>query len=345
MTANAALGRHAARHGLEPGRLEAALEWQVTLWSGEMDDAGHRDWAAWLAAHPGNQRAWAEVERLAGRLGELPSDVARHSLKRSRRFSRRQALTLFGLAGAGALVARGGWVERAVVDCRSGPGEQRDLTLPDGSSLKLNTASAVNLAFNGERRLRVLPGSEIALDSRGTGGGPLRLEMAEMALDAADSQVVLRDHGERLAVSVLAGRVRVLSGPGAIAAEAAPTAPATVGAASAAMGRAPQAATLLAGEAAWLSADGVRRVPLDRAAALDWTRGVMRADRLPLRDFLAELGRYRHGLLYCDDAVAELVVSGAFRVPDTDYALQSLAQALPVAVHYRTPWLVRVSAV
>ncbi|QJX01873.1 DUF4880 domain-containing protein [Alcanivorax sp. IO_7] len=169
MTANAALGRHAARHGLEPGRLEAALEWQVTLWSGEMDDAGHRDWAAWLAAHPGNQRAWAEVERLAGRLGELPSDVARHSLKRSRRFSRRQALTLFGLAGAGALVARGGWVERAVADCRSGPGEQRDLTLPDGSSLKLNTASAVNLAFNGERRLRVLPGSEIALDSRGTG--------------------------------------------------------------------------------------------------------------------------------------------------------------------------------
>ncbi len=156
-----------------------------------------------------------------------------------------------------------------------------------------------------------------------------------MALDAADSQVVLRDHGERLAVSVLAGRVRVLSGPGAIAAEAA----------SAAMGRAPRAATLLAGEAAWLSADGVRRVPLDRAAALDWTRGVMRADRLPLRDFLAELGRYRHGLLYCDDAVAELVVSGAFRVPDTDYALQSLAQALPVAVHYRTPWLVRVSAV
>ena len=190
----------------------------------------------------------------------------------------------------------------------------------------------MNLAFNGGRRLRVLPGSEIALDRRGTGGGPLRLEMAEMALDAADSHVVLRDHGERLAVSVLAGRVRVLSGPGAIAAEAA-------------MGRVPQAATLLGGEAAWLSADGVRRVPLDRAAALDWTRGVLRADRLPLRDFLAELGRYRHGLLYCDDAVAERVVSGAFRVPDTDYALQSLAQALPVAVHYRTPWLVRVSAV
>lgn len=331
MSTNAALGRHAARHGLEPGRLEQALEWQVTLWSGELDDAGHREWAAWLAAHPGNQHAWAEVERLAGRLGELPSDVARHTLKRPRRFSRRQALTLFGLAGAGALLARGGWVERAVADCRSGPGEQRDLALPDGSSLKLNTASAVNLAFDGERRLRVLPGSEIALDSRGAGGGPLRVEMAEMRLDVADSQVVLRDYGERLAVSVLAGRVNVLSGPGVLRA----------GAADAATGT----ATLRGGEAAWLSAAGVHRFPLDRGAALDWTRGVLRADRLPLGTFLAELGRYRHGLLYCDDEVAGLVVSGAFQVPDTDYALQSLAQALPVAVHYRTPWLVRVSVV
>ncbi len=312
------LGRYAHRHGLEPARLEAALDWQVSLWSGDPDEGLRRDWAAWLAAHPGNQRAWAQVERLAGRLGEVPADVGRHSLaRRGPRLGRRQVLGALALLGVGALTARGGWVQRSLADCRVGPGEQRRLTLPDGSGLMLNTASAVNLAFQGERRIRALPGSELALDSRGRGGAPLRVQMAETRLDAADSRIVLRDHGERLALSVLAGRVRVLSGPGA---------------------------TLVGGEAAWLSADGLQRFPLDRGAALDWTRGVLRADRQPLGDFLAELGRYRHGLLYCDDAVAGLVVSGAFSVPDTDYALESLAQALPIAVHYRTPWLVRVSA-
>lgn len=311
------LGRYAHRHGLEPARLEAALDWQVSLWSGDPDEGLRRDWAAWLAAHPGNQRAWAQVERLAGRLGEVPADVGRHSLaRRGPRLGRRQVLGALALLGVGALTARGGWVQRSLADCRVGPGEQRRLTLPDGSGLVLNTASAVNLAFNGERRLRVLPGSEVALDSRRAVAGPLRVEMAERRLDVSHGQVVLRDYGERLAVSVLAGRVSVGSG----------------------------AATLGAGEAAWLSADGLQRFPLDRDAALDWTRGVLRADRQPLGDFLAELGRYRHGLLYCDDAVAGLVVSGAFSVPDTDYALESLAQALPIAVHYRTPWLVRVSA-
>ncbi|GAA5127781.1 FecR domain-containing protein [Alloalcanivorax gelatiniphagus] len=328
----ASLGHYAHRHGLEPARLQAALDWQVSLWSGEPDDGLRRDWAAWLAADPGNLRAWTQVERLAGRLGEVPADAGRHALGRhGAGFSRRQLLAGLALLGVGAVTARSGWVERSLADCRVGPGEQRTLALPDGSSLKLNTASAVNLAFNGERRLRVLPGSEIALDSRRAGTGPLRVEMAEMRLDAADSQVVLRDYGERLAVSVLAGRVNVLSGPGALRAIAAEAATGT--------------ATLRGGEAAWLSADGLQRFPLDRASALDWTRGVLRADRQPLGDFLAELGRYRHGLLYCDDAVAGLVVSGAFQVPDTDYALQSLAQALPVAVHYRTPWLVRVGVV
>lgn len=313
----AALVDFAARHGLEPARLQAALDWQVSLWSGEMGAHERRAWAAWLSADARNQQAWTEVERLAGRLGDLPSDVARHSLKRPARISRRQALGLVGLAGAGALVSRSDWTAHALADCRSGPGEQRSLTLPDGSGLMLNTASAVNLDFAGDRRLRVLAGSEVALDRRRVSAGPLRIEMARTRLDAAAGHIVLRDHGERLQVSVLAGDLRVFPRRGGTE-------------------------TLEGGDAAWVTAAGVHRYPLQADHALDWTRGVLRADRQPLDAFLAELGRYRHGFLYCDDAVASLVVSGAFRIDDTDFALQSLAQALPVAVHYRTPWLVRV---
>lgn len=316
----AALVDFAARHGLEPSRLQAALDWQVSLWSGEMGADERRAWAAWLSADAGNQRAWTAVERLAGRLGDLPDDVARHSLKRPVRVSRRQALGLAGLAGVGALVARSDWTARAVADCRSGAGEQRSLTLPDGSGLMLNTASAVNLDFAADRRLRVLAGSEIALDRRRVSAGPLRIEMSDTRLEAGSGHVALRDHGDRLRVALLDGTLRVL--------------PRRAGG---------TATTLKGGEAAWVSAHGVRRSPLATDhRVLDWTRGVLRVDRQPLAAFLAELGRYRHGFLYCDDAVSSLVVSGAFRIDNTDFALQSLAQALPVAVHYRTPWLVKV---
>ncbi|MNI93084.1 fec operon regulator FecR [compost metagenome] len=48
-------------------------------------------------------------------------------------------------------------------------------------------------------------------------------------------------------------------------------------------------------------------------------------DALPLRMVLARLGRYQHGGLGCDDAIATLPVSGAFPVDDPDRSLSMLA--------------------
>jgi len=315
------LQHHAARHGLDAERFEAALEWQVALWSGETDDQDRQCWAVWLAAHPDNLKAWEEVERLAGRLQTVPAEVGRRSLQRPAMVTRRHALTLFALAGAGWIASQNSWVQRRVADCHSAKGEQRDVDLVDGSRLKLNTDSGVNIQFASERRLTVQPGSEIALDSRRGRGGPFFVEMSGMTFDVAASHLLMRDHGDRLQVSVLAGQVDVVSGLSA-----------TV------------AAPLLAGQEVWLSATALQRLPLNRSAAMAWTRGVLQADRMPMGLFLAELGRYRRGLLYCDEDIADLIVSGAYALNDTDFILQSVVEALPVEVHYRTPWLVHVRA-
>ena len=75
-----------------------------------------------------------------------------------------------------------------------------------------------------------------------------------------------------------------------------------------------------------------------------WRNGLMLAERMPLRQFLGELGRYRVGQIVCDEGVAGLLVSGVFPVSDTDHALESLAGALPVQLSYITRFRVRVSA-
>ncbi|MBR8657942.1 iron dicitrate transport regulator FecR, partial [Achromobacter sp. Marseille-Q0513] len=74
--------------------------------------------------------------------------------------------------------------------------------------------------------------------------------------------------------------------------------------------------------------------------AASWSRGVLVADAWRLDDFLAELGRYRPGLLRCDPAVADLRVSGVFPLRDTDRALHNLERGLPVTVVYRTRYWV-----
>jgi transmembrane sensor len=63
----------------------------------------------------------------------------------------------------------------------------------------------------------------------------------------------------------------------------------------------------------------------------------MRLDR-----FLAELGRYRAGILRCDADVADREVTGAFRIDDTDKALEVLASVLDLALRYRTRYWVNV---
>jgi transmembrane sensor len=74
-------------------------------------------------------------------------------------------------------------------------------------------------------------------------------------------------------------------------------------------------------------------VPASAAAS---TKGVLVADNLRLDELLAELARYRPGLLRCDAAVAGLTVNGVFSLRDTDRALRNLALALPVQIVART---------
>ena len=84
--------------------------------------------------------------------------------------------------------------------------------------------------------------------------------------------------------------------------------------------------------------------PLD-ARIVDWTRGVIKAERMSLASFAAELGRYRPGLLRCDPEVAQLEVSGAFQLHDTDQALHALTQVLPVEIRYRTRYWVTIAPI
>ncbi|MCY1308012.1 hypothetical protein D9M70_579870 [compost metagenome] len=47
-------------------------------------------------------------------------------------------------------------------------------------------------------------------------------------------------------------------------------------------------------------------------------------------------------MLGCADDIADLRLSGVFRLEDTDKLLQLLPQTLPVKVSYRTRWWVRL---
>jgi transmembrane sensor len=57
---------------------------------------------------------------------------------------------------------------------------------------------------------------------------------------------------------------------------------------------------------------------------------MLMADNLRLADFVIELARYRSGIVRCHPAIADLRISGAFPIRETQRTLNMLVQTYPV---------------
>jgi transmembrane sensor len=80
---------------------------------------------------------------------------------------------------------------------------------------------------------------------------------------------------------------------------------------------------------------------IDNADADAWTRGLLKVNDRPLSEVLQALANYRHGLVrYDEQALQGLRVSGVFHLDDTDAALATLADNLPIKVERFTDLLV-----
>ena len=68
------------------------------------------------------------------------------------------------------------------------------------------------------------------------------------------------------------------------------------------------------------------------AGADAWVNGLLIAERMPLSQVIAQLNRYRPGVVRCDPAVAALQVSGSFSIDRPDASLDLLTHVLPIRV-------------
>lgn len=310
---------------IDPLILGEAADWLVQLQSGAATEADHRAIQLWRDRSPQHAQAWQRAEALLGDLRAVPGNVASDTFQRlnnSKRIGRRQALHrlgLFLLAGPAVWIASRElpWQQWSA-DQRTAIGEQKNLTLPDGTQLLINTGSALNIVFNAqERRIKLLEG-EVLIS---TAKDPSRAFMVETRHGTA------RALGTRFCVRVGEQLSHVAVSEGAV--EMLPL-------------HARQGLILKAGEQSAFGLDRTTAAePLD-AAALTWEHGMLVARNMRLSDLLAELGRYRPGVLRCHERVAEFSVSGAFSLKDTDASLRLLQDTLPIRISSLTRYWVAI---
>ncbi|MGY4816495.1 FecR domain-containing protein [Pseudomonas chlororaphis subsp. piscium] len=313
---------------VDPRVRDSAIDWMVRAQSGLMSAAEHQALQQWRQASAEHEYAWQRVSSLPLMLQPganlLADAMARRALESAGADPQRRrqvlkcllALGLFG--GVSWQGADSTLVRSALATYRTSIGERRRWALADGGSLWLNTASAVNLELTPQQgRVQLIEG-EMALDARAESPS-LQLLTPDAVLYSRGAHLLVRHDRQGTQVTVLRGLVQVSARRHLVS------------------------VPLEAGWQTRVDSQGVRapsRVDLFMAQA--WLRGILPAERMRLDKLLAELSRYRPGLLRCSEAVAALRVTGSFQLDDTDAALALVANTLPVRIERRTRYWVTV---
>ena len=208
-------------------------------------------------------------------------------------------------------------------------GEQRIVTLADGSVIELNTDSVLKVRFTKHQRaIHLIKGEAFFRVAHDT-ARPFVVSTSEASVKAVGTQFNVRMSSDSTLVSVVEGTVEVRDDtPGAQAA-------AVVGAAS--------AVRITTGEEASITPVGPlaskKRLAVAKIAAsspqrsTSWTRGRIEFENTPLVDVLSEFQRYRDVRIVIDDeSIRQLKLTGSFDSHDPDSALAYIATLPGIAV-------------
>ncbi|MEZ1318826.1 FecR family protein [Pseudomonas fluorescens] len=305
--------------------IHAAAHW-LTLLDDEVSTPADREaFERWCEADPRHAVAVARMRGLLGDLQALPAAPTRVALKQA--FARPRP-TMAGrsaqaLALAGVLIC--GWfgldnLPIWMADQRTGVGERREVVLSDGSHLQLNSQSALDVKFDGQQRVIELLAGEL---------------WVEVAKDARRPFVVRTDQGTATALGTRYLVKRADDGSTVVS---------VLESVVAAKPDSGETVNVVAGEQTILREGRAQPPrPLGDTSPDAWTRGLLKVNDRPLSEVLEALASNRHGLVRFDEqALKGLRVSGVFRLDDTDAALATLADNLPIKVEHFTDWLVVV---
>lgn len=344
--------------GQHPLDAEAA-DWQVRRQDG-LSAGEEAEFQQWLAQHPSHQDSFDRLNGVWDRLDSLPaagiaqlkaglptqSQTAPPPLRAPRPASPGRRAWLFDIgrwvpqiATAGiafAIVGSGwwGWDYRQQQPVFSktyatARGQQLDVQLPDGSSLKLDTATRAEVTLYRQRREVRLPEGQALFSIQPDASrpfdvlaGPLRITVVGTRFSVRHTQTGLAPG--QVSVVVEEGRVRV--------------APAEAGIQGGQQVEPSRAVELTAGQAIQANAAGQLGpvAPQPPGAGLPWREGRVHFERTPLAQALAEFERYGATRLVVNDpAVGALRVQGSFDLRQLAAFAKALPQVLPVRLQTR----------
>jgi len=294
---------------------EAAF-WCMRLHDETCSDEDRQAFSRWLARdpeHAAEYQAMLEIWTVSGSLARHDALQEEVPVPARSAWVRRTLASAASLAMAVVL----GWGFGMVPDTYHSyhsDQELREVTLADGSQVKLNRGtSLIYLGFRQRRQVRLSEG-EAFFDVRHDPTQPFVVQAGDGRVVVTGTEFNVWKYEDQVVVTVLEGSVRVSSGSGHGHSDAADLVPGHQ--------------ARYGGEHAALEMSIV-----DPEQAIAWREGKLIIDNLRLADALPLINRYLETpALLANTATGELRIGGIFNTNDMPGLLMQLPKVLPVRV-------------
>lgn len=301
-----------------------AVAWLVRVQS---DGATGDDWAAltdWLEASEAHRAAFEEAELLAAELSDRAEEIAqalappsaeiiplRPRATRKQRWPLISALTA---AAAALVVAPMVWQasQGEAIVYQTAPGENREVTLADGTHIHMDAASKMTVRLGWRARRVQLAEAEAAFDVAKDPNRPFLISVGDQEVRVVGTEFNIRHYDDNVVVTVRRGVVEVRQP---------------------ALG--PQPIARLTPGQELRHVEGTRhsvRATVDPNVAFAWTKGRLVCDDRPLSEIVAYLNRRYPVPIRLSASAAKRRFSGVLDLSDQNALVRRLAEYLSLSV-------------
>lgn len=286
---------------------EQAAEWVVRLSDSPISTEQQADFEAWLAQDARHREAYEQINRL------WQSVTPEQREKRWKPVGLLSGIILL-LIGFYCLP-----LSTWLADEQTATGEIRQVTLPDGSTITLDSDSAADVVFDVHARRIILHRGRVfaAVVPEGNNNRPFIIENRDGTAKALGTRYIVDQIDDHSRVSVVESSVSVTS-----------------------RDRPDQSITVHSGQSVRFDSEQIHGQEQILPAAATWVESRLVYRNTPLSQVIDDLARYRTGFLRVSEAAAQFRFTGVLPADDPDTALKILQHALPISIDRYTQALI-----
>ncbi|MFC7292853.1 FecR family protein [Hirschia litorea] len=324
-----------------------AFSWIAQLETSELsteDLAAFQEWISRSPKHYVEIREAAELSRQVNVLADLAGHL-NSSQKKQSSFMRSKRVGVRGRGGAFVAVSICAcaliWFSinqfnkpHEVYQIATVVGQVEEAALTDGSSVKLNTNSEIEVDFEGNERRVLLNKGEVFFDVAHNPDKPFSVYVEGRRITAVGTAFAVRRTNNELIVTVSEGKVLLGVGELYSSTKAQGKTPSVSGLSIGG----PNDKLITAGQQLHISnvvsTPVVEEITLkDMSRQLAWRAGILEFDKKPLIDVVAEMQRYTpKNIKLEDEQLGELTFGGVFRAGETEAFFEALEYSFNLKV-------------